>query len=77
MFSASTNGNKALASLLIRSGAHIDTRDKDNKTALMIAVINGHEGMVAELLNRNADLSAQNEVGDPRARARWQQFYTV
>lgn len=60
---ASTNGNKQLASLLIRNGAAINQRDKDGKTVLMMAVINGHQGLVEELLSKNADLSAQNEYG--------------
>ena len=59
---AAVGGNKEAASLLLRNGACMDQRDKDGKTALMIAVVNGHQGLVELLLEKGADLSIKNEV---------------
>ena len=60
--SATMGGNREVAHHLLRSGANINTRDKDGKTALMIAVINGHSQLVDLLLSKSADVTVQNEV---------------
>jgi len=36
--------------------------DKDGKTALMLAVINGFQSLVELLLRNNADVSVTNQV---------------
>ena len=56
------SANKDMATMLLRSGADINVRDKDGKTPLMIAVINGHQPLVEVLLEHNADLSIKNDV---------------
>ena len=55
-------GNHLAASVLIKSGADTNVKDKDGKTVLMLAVVNGHQNLVELLLANNADLSIQNEV---------------
>jgi len=55
-------GNKDVASILLRHGADVNLRDKDGKTILMMAVINGHQALVELLLDNKADITAQNEV---------------
>jgi ankyrin repeat protein len=51
-----------MASLLLRAGADVNVRDKDGKTPLMIAVVNGHQPLVEVLLEGNADLTIKNDV---------------
>ena len=60
---AAVGGDEKCARLLMRHGAKLNRRDKDGKTALMIAVVNGHQKMVEHLLEKDADVSMQNEVG--------------
>lgn len=57
------NGNKDVAKVLLKNGAHIDVMDSDGKTALMIAVVNGHQGLVEVLLSYGADLTIKNSFG--------------
>ena len=61
-FSASLTGNRRVALTLAQAGAEINKQDKDGKTALMVAIINGHQDLVEFLLKKNADLSVTNEV---------------
>lgn len=51
-----------MARLLIKNGAEIDLVDVDGKTALMIAVINGHQNLVELLLKHEADIKVKNAV---------------
>ncbi|KAK3095975.1 hypothetical protein FSP39_021528 [Pinctada imbricata] len=60
---ASLSGNRSVALTLVQAGAKINTQDKDGKTALMVAIINGHQDLVELLLKKNADLSVTNEYG--------------
>jgi hypothetical protein len=55
-------GNRDVAKLLISKGAKVDHKDRDGKTALMVAVVNGHQPLVELLLDHKADIYVQNEV---------------
>jgi ankyrin repeat protein len=59
---AAVGGNKDMANLLLRHHAEANARDKDGKTALMMAVVNGHQPLVQLLLDKNADVTIKNEV---------------
>ena len=62
MHPGAVTGNERVCKTILDLGANINLRDKDGKTALMIAVVNGHQGMVQRLLEKNADLTIKNEV---------------
>ena len=62
LLSASVGGNRDVALALLMAGADINAQDKDGKTALMIAIINGHQPLVELLLKRNANMGVKNEV---------------
>lgn len=51
-----------MARFLIKNGAHVDATDVDGKTALMIAVINGHQQLVELLLQHEANIQVKNAV---------------
>jgi len=55
-----------MATMLLRGGADVNVRDKDGKTTLMIAVINGHQPLVEVLLEHNADFTIKNNVSSYR-----------
>ena len=55
-------GNAPVASELIRAGADINAKDKDGKTPLMLAVVNGYQSLVELLLGNDADIFVKNEV---------------
>jgi len=55
-------GNASVAGQLIRAGADINAREKDGKTPLILAVVNGYQSLVELLLKNNADVSVKNEV---------------
>ena len=57
-------GTVAVAQLLLENGADTEARDKDMKTALMLAVEYGDEGMVRLLLEKGADIEAKNNFGN-------------
>ena len=50
----------------MRAGADVDVRDKDGKTPLMIAVINGHLPLVEALLEHKANFNVKNEVSSAK-----------
>ena len=61
-FAAAVAGSDEIAKVLIDQGAKLDKRDKDGKTALMIAVINNHLELCRTLINAKCDLAVQDEV---------------
>ncbi|XP_048746170.2 fibronectin type 3 and ankyrin repeat domains protein 1-like isoform X2 [Ostrea edulis] len=60
---ASLSGNRSVALTLLLAGAEMNVQDKDGKTALMVAIINGHQDLVELLLQRNADITVKNLYG--------------
>lgn len=56
-------GNLEIAHLLLDRGAEINRSDREGKTALMKAVMNGHEEMARFLFERGADLTARDRTG--------------
>ena len=60
---ASISGSKEVAEMLIKYKANLNILDKDNKNALMIAVINGNQPFVQCLVENGADLNITNEYG--------------
>lgn len=56
------SGSRDVALSLLMSDADINAQDKDGKTALMIAILNGHQSLMELLLKRKADLNVKNEV---------------
>ena len=61
-FTAAVGGDKECAAQLLRNGAKVNQTDKDGKTALMMAVVNGHTALVELLLDKGADISLKSEV---------------
>ena len=61
---AAVAGSPDVAALLIEHGADLNKRDRDGKTALMIAVINNHQELCKTLITAKCDLFVQNEVGE-------------
>lgn len=57
------NGNRSVALTLLVCEAQVNLQDKDGKTALMVAIINGHQELVELLLQKNADITVKNLVG--------------
>jgi len=51
------------ATLLIEKGADPNLADKDGRTPLMLAAINGNEALVRSLLEAKAGLSAKDAQG--------------
>jgi Ankyrin repeats (3 copies) len=72
---AAARGDAArVRSLLQLSAVPIDGRDASGRTALMLAVLHGHEAVVRALLERGADPNIADAAGDtPLAVARQQQ----
>ena len=60
---ASVNSTKDIARVLIRYKARIDAMDKEDKTPLMIATINGNLQFVQVLIDHGADFSIKNKFG--------------
>lgn len=66
------NGNRSVALTLLVCGAQVNLQDKDGKTALMVAIINGHQELVELLLQKNADITVKNLVGFYKVSAYYQ-----
>ncbi len=49
----------SLVQKLIQDGADIDARDKNGRTALMLAAFKGHSETIQVLLNNKADIHAR------------------
>ncbi|CAG8262749.1 unnamed protein product [Penicillium salamii] len=59
---ASTNGHHDIARLLIKHGAHVNSQDKYQRTALLAACQAGHDRIVQMLLEHGADANAGDEA---------------
>jgi len=60
---ASVNSSYEVPKLLIKFKAKIDTLDKENKNALLIATINGNLPFVKVLVENGANFDTQNTYG--------------
>ncbi|KAK6178034.1 hypothetical protein SNE40_012873 [Patella caerulea] len=60
---ASVGGNRDTGLTLLMNGADINAQDRDGKTTLMIAIINGNNALLELLLQRRADIGVRNEYG--------------
>jgi ankyrin repeat protein len=54
---AAREGNSAIASALIESGAEVNAKAGDGKTALALAIFNGNYEVASLLVDRNADVN--------------------
>ncbi|KAK2764809.1 NACHT and ankyrin domain-containing protein [Colletotrichum kahawae] len=55
--------HEAVAQLLIEKGAGINTTNKEGRTALMLASLNGHEAVARLLIEKGADINTQSNGG--------------
>ena len=60
---ASINCSHEIANILIRYKADIDAVDKENKSALLIATINGNLPLVRLLIEHGANINIKNNYG--------------
>ena len=60
---ASINCTGDVAEILLKFNAEVNAIDKDRKSALMIAVINGNQPFVETLVQHGADLEIRNDYG--------------
>ncbi|MBT3584377.1 MAG: ankyrin repeat domain-containing protein [Halobacteriovoraceae bacterium] len=60
---AAGKGDKAMAELLLDSGAEVDADDKKKRTPLMWAAWKGHPEIVEILIENDADLNAKSFTG--------------
>ncbi len=60
---ASINCSHEIANILIRYKADLDAVDKENKTALLIATINGNLPLVRLLIEHGANVNIRNSYG--------------
>jgi ankyrin repeat protein len=60
---ASLEGNLTEVAESLRSGANVNTRDKQRRTPLMLATIGGHAHIVGALLNAHAQPDLQDKNG--------------
>ena len=57
-------GHKALARVLVKTGADKDAKDKLGDTPLHMAAMHGHEALGMALVAAGADKDAKNEAGE-------------
>ncbi|XP_030764080.1 ankyrin repeat domain-containing protein 29-like, partial [Sitophilus oryzae] len=61
---AALNGNLPLLTRILDSGkVHVDSRDKDGTTPLILAAANGHFDCIRELLDQGADPNIKRITG--------------
>jgi hypothetical protein len=63
MHAAASNKHQDVVELLIRAGAQIDSRDKNQLTPLLAAVMKGHLPAVRQLIESGADRNATEKNG--------------
>ena len=56
-------GNLMYTKILLSDGAWVNSRDRNRKTALMLATFKGHKEIVTLLLDSGADLNARSKNG--------------
>jgi ankyrin repeat protein len=61
---AAFSGQAKATAMLLDNGADINARSTNGSSPLMMAVYEGHEDMVKQLLARGADRSVKNDRGD-------------
>jgi uncharacterized protein len=57
------NGSREVARILIKYNANLNLVDKENKSALMIATINGNLPLVEVLVENGANMNVKNKFG--------------
>jgi len=60
---AAAAGDLAAVNALLGSSLDVNARDRSGRTALMLAILNGHADVVEALLARGADLDAADSSG--------------
>jgi ankyrin repeat protein len=60
---AAAAGDLAAVNALLGSSLDVNARDRSGRTALMLAILNGHADVVEALLARGADLNAADSSG--------------
>jgi hypothetical protein len=60
---AAAIGDTSMVQSLVAASPRIDSRDANGRTALMLAVMNGHADVVAALLAHGADANAADDRG--------------
>jgi len=61
--SAAARGHLLVTQALLANGAEANARDKDDQTALLMAVQQGYTAIVQALLDGGADVNIQNKTG--------------
>ena len=62
-YAAMGNSNSEIPELLIKFKSNVNLLDKEGKSALIIAVINGNQPLAELLINNGADITIRNEFG--------------
>ncbi|XP_041477004.1 fibronectin type 3 and ankyrin repeat domains protein 1-like [Lytechinus variegatus] len=60
---AAMGGNHEIGEILLLAGANVNMKDKDHKTPLMIAALNGHQKLVKVMVEQGADPLVKTEHG--------------
>ncbi|XP_071494843.1 fibronectin type 3 and ankyrin repeat domains 1 protein-like [Diadema setosum] len=60
---AAIGGNHEIGEVLLNAGANVNIKDRDHKTPLMIAALNGHQKLVQVMVEKGADPMVRTEHG--------------
>jgi len=60
---AATSGNANVAKILVHHGANVNSMDRDDKTVLMNAALNGFEPLVKLLVKKGASILQKSDHG--------------
>ena len=63
LHTATSQGNKEVAGLLIAEGAKMDSKTRQGWTALFMATLGSHKEIVELLISNGADVNAKNDKG--------------